>query len=118
MVVCRIILTVWDSTKKKIWLGGVVLYQSRPVAVEDLPAAAEPAEELRRVKRRKGRRNLANFENLPMSTHVYELSEAEPACPCCGLTRKKMGADESFLVEYLPGHFERIQHVRKKYACL
>jgi transposase len=89
----------------------------KPVAAEDLAAAAEPAEELRRVKRRKGRRNLANFENLPVSTQVYELSEAERACPCCGLTRKEIGADESWQVEYLPGHFERIQHVRKKYAC-
>jgi transposase len=89
----------------------------KPVAAEDLPAAAEPAEELRRVKRRKGRRNLANFENLPVSTHVYELSEAERACPCCGLARMEIGADESWQVEYLPGHFERIHHVRKKYAC-
>jgi transposase len=69
------------------------------------------------VKRRKGRRNLANFENLPVTTHVYELSEAERACPCCGLTRKEIGSDESWQVEYLPGHFERIHHVRKKYAC-
>ena len=89
----------------------------KPIHAEDLPAAAEPAEELRRVKRRKGRRNLANFENLPVTTHVYELSEAERACPCCGLTRKEIGADESWQVEYLPGHFERIHHVRKKYAC-
>ena len=89
----------------------------KPVPADDLAAAAEPAEELRRVKRRKGRRNLANFENLPVSTQVYELSEAERACPCCGLTRKEMGADESWQVEYLPGHFERIHHVRKKYAC-
>jgi transposase len=88
----------------------------KPVPAEDM-AAAEPAEELRRVKRRKGRRNLANFENLPVSTHVYELSVAEQACPCCGLTRKEIGADESWQVEYLPGHFERIHHVRKKYAC-
>jgi len=89
----------------------------RPIRPDDLPRAAEPAEELRRVKRRKGRRNLANFENLPVTTHVYELSEAERACPCCGLTRKEIGADESWQVEYLPGHFERIHHVRKKYAC-
>jgi transposase len=89
----------------------------KPVPAEDLAAAAEPAEELRRVKRRKGRRNLANFENLPVTTHVYELSEAERACPCCGLARKEIGADESWQVEYLPGHFERIQHVRRKYAC-
>ena len=64
----------------------------KPVPAEDLAAAAEPAEELRRVKRRRGRRNLANFENLSVSTQVYELSEAERACPCCGLTRKEIGA--------------------------
>jgi transposase len=89
----------------------------KPVPAEDPAAATKPVEELRRVKRRNGRRNLANFENLPVSTQVYELSEAERACPCCGLTRKEIGADESWQVEYLPGHFERIQHVRKKYAC-
>ena len=89
----------------------------KPINKEDLPPASEPEEELRRVKRGKGRRNLANFENLPVRTHVYELSEAERACPCCGETRKEIGADESWQVEYLPGHFERIHHVRKKYAC-
>ena len=89
----------------------------KPINADDLPRPAEPAEELRRVRRRKGRRNLANFENLPVTTHVYELSEAERACPCCGLTRKEIGSDESWQVEYLPGHFERLHHVRKKYAC-
>jgi transposase len=89
----------------------------KPVDPGDVPPHSEPHEELRRVKRRKGRRNLANFENLPVATHVYELDEAERACPCCGLTRKEIGADESWQVEYLPGHFERIHHVRKKYVC-
>ncbi len=78
---------------------------------------SEPAEELRRVKRRKGRRNLANFENLPVTTCVHELSEQERACPCCGIERKEIGTDHSWQVEYLPGHFERIHHLRKKYAC-
>ncbi len=47
-------------------------------------APAESAEEQRRVKRRKGRRHLANFENLPVTTRVHELSGNERACPCCG----------------------------------
>ncbi len=89
----------------------------KPVNPDDVPRDAEPEEELRRVKRRQGRRNLANFENLPVTTHVHELSAAERACPCCGVERKEIGADESWQVEYLPGHFERIHHVRKKYAC-
>jgi transposase len=84
---------------------------------DDVPSRSEPAEELRRVKRRKGRRNLANFENLPVTTHVHELSAAERACPCCGIERKQIGTDESWQVEYLPGHFERIHHLRRKYAC-
>jgi transposase len=89
----------------------------KPVNPEDLPLRSEPAEELRRVKRRKGRRNLANFENLPVTTQVHELSAAERTCPCCGIERKQIGTDESWQVEYLPGHFERIHHLRRKYAC-
>jgi transposase len=85
----------------------------KPVNADDLPRDAKPEEELRRVKRRRGRRHLANFENLP----VTELSAKERACPCCGEQRKEIGTDESWQVEYLPGHFERIHHVRKKYAC-
>jgi transposase len=89
----------------------------KPINADDVPPHGEPEEERLRAKRRKGRRNLAHFENLPVTTHVYELNEAERVCPCCGLERKEIGADESWQVEYLPGHFERIHHVRKKYAC-
>ena len=69
------------------------------------------------MKRRKGRRHLANFENLPVTTHVYELSAEQRACPCCGVERKEIGQEESWQIEYIPGRFERIHHVRKKYAC-
>lgn len=89
----------------------------KPVNPDDVPPHSEPEEELRRVKRRKGRRHLANFENLPVTQRVYELSAAQRPCPCCGVERKEIGAEESWQVEYLPGHFERIHHVRKKYAC-
>ena len=89
----------------------------KPVNQEDVPPLAEEKEELRRVKRRKGRRNLANFDNLPVTTHVYELSAEQRVCPCCGIARKEIGTDESWQIEYYPGHFERLHHVRKKYAC-
>jgi transposase len=45
------------------------------------------------------------------------LSAEQRACSCCGQQRKEIGADESWQVEYYPGHFERLHHVRKKYAC-
>jgi transposase len=91
--------------------------EQKPIHPGDVPPETEPQQQQRRVKRRKGRRHLANFENLPVSTRVYELSGNQRACPCCGETRHEVGADESWQVEYLPGHFERIHHIRKKYAC-
>jgi hypothetical protein len=92
--------------------------QAKPVHPEDVPPKAEPEYELRRVKKRRGRRNLANFEKLPVTTQVYELSAEQRQCPCCGVERKEIGADESWQIEYIPGRFERLHHVRKKYACL
>lgn len=92
--------------------------QAKAVHPEDIPPnKAEPEYELRRVKRRRGRRNLVNFEKLPVTTQVYELSAEQRQCPCCGVERKEIGADESWQIEYVPGRFERLHHVRKKYAC-
>lgn len=91
--------------------------EQTPVLVEGLPSRAEAEDELRRVKRRKGRRPVADFENLPVTTHVYELPPEQRACPCCGRQRQEIGAEESWQIEYVPGRFERLQHVRKKYAC-
>ena len=95
--------------------------EQKPIHPQDVPpqskAAAEPEYELRRVKKRKGRRALANFDHLPTTTHVHELKPEERACPGCGQQRKEMGEETSYQVDYIPGHFERIEHVRKKYAC-
>jgi transposase len=91
--------------------------EQKPVLVGGLPSWAEAEDELRRVKRRKGRRPVADFENLPVTTHVYELTPEQRACPCCGRQRQEIGAEESWQIEYVPGRFERLQHVRKKYAC-
>jgi transposase len=92
--------------------------ERKPVKPDDLPPHTKPEAELRRVTRRRGRRHLANFDHLPVTTRVYELSAEQRACPGCGVERKEAGAEESWQIEYLPGRFERIQHVRKKYACL
>jgi len=56
----------------------------------------------------KGRRALASFENLPVTTRVYELTAEQRACPCCGVERKEIGNEESWQIEHIPGRFERI----------
>ena len=91
--------------------------EQKRVSAESIPLR-ESTPELRRVRRGKGRRALANFENLPVSTHVYELPEEQRRCSCCGQERQEIGSEESWQIEYLPGHFEGLRHVRKKYACL
>src|SRR6266567_3018520 len=90
--------------------------EQKPLPAESL-AQGEAQPELRRIKRRKGRRALANFDHLPVSTHVYELTAEQRCCSCCGEQRQEIGSEESWQIEYLPGHFERLRHVRKKYAC-
>lgn len=92
----------------------------KPVNAADITTETSPPEperELRWVRRRKGRRNLAAFENLPVQTIVHELSPEERICGCCGAPRQEIGAEVSWQIEYTPAHFERIEHVRKKYAC-
>ena len=90
--------------------------EQKPLPAEIVPQG-EASPEVRRVQRRKGRRALANFDHLPVSTHVYELTEEQRRCSCCGEQREEIGSEESWQIEYLPGHFERLRHVRKKYAC-
>src|SRR6201990_3390389 len=51
-------------------------FEQKPINLEDL-REGEPETEVRRVKRRKGRRALANFANLPVKTYVYELNVEE-----------------------------------------
>jgi len=93
--------------------------ESRPVNPDDLPPADSPSTvEIGTVRRvRRGRRNLAAFENLPVTRKEHDLPDDQKRCPCCGEMRQRIGQETSWQVEFIPGHFERIEHVRFKYAC-
>jgi transposase len=91
--------------------------EARSVNPDDLPPG-EPLPEVGAVRRvRRGRRNLAAFDQLPVTRKVHDLAEADKRCPCCGKTREKIGEESSWQVEFIPGRFERIEHMRIKYAC-
>jgi transposase len=93
--------------------------EARPIDPQDLPSGIDPAgaqgPAVRRVRR--GRRNLAAFDQLPVTRTVHDLAEEQKPCPCCGEMRQSIGQESSWQIEYIPGHFERIEHVRIKYAC-
>jgi len=101
---------------RQLLLGLAEVLDRNLINPDDVPPHREPEEELRRVGRRKGRRHLANFENLPVTMHFYELGAEERSSPCCGFERKETGQEESWQIEHIPGRFERIRHVYKKYA--
>lgn len=99
--------------------------EARPVDPADIPPEVQSdvdagggpaaAKTVRRVKR--GRRNLAGFDRLPVTRIVHDLNEGEKTCPCCGRPFDPIGQESSWQVEYIPARFERIEHVRLKYAC-
>jgi len=104
----------------QLLLGFATDLESRPVNRDDLPPDNPPLpeSEVKTVRRvRRGRRNLAAFDQLPATRQEYDLPEDQKSCPCCGEMREKIGAESSWQVEYVPGRFERIEHVRIKYAC-
>ena len=91
--------------------------EAKPINKDDPLDNEQQDEQPRRISRSRGRRKIENFDKLPVQELIYELSEVERRCPCCGKTRSEIGADENWQIEYYPGHFERLHHVRKKYAC-
>ena len=54
-------------------------------------------------------------EHLPRETRKHE--PAEKACPDCGGTLRRLGEDVSEMLEYVPGRFKVIRHVRLKLSC-
>lgn len=83
------------------------------------PAATPPKKEQRRRSERKPRELPAH---LPRETQVHHPKgyTAEAPCPCsdCGGRLREIGQDTAEQLEYVPGHFKVIRHVRPKLACV
>jgi transposase len=56
-------------------------------------------------------------EHLPRERVVYDLAEADRACPCCGRPRVCIGEQVSEQLDYRPASYFVVQHARKTYAC-
>jgi transposase len=52
--------------------------------------------------------------HLPREQIVHECS---CSCPSCGGSLRPLGEDVSEMIEYIPGRYQVIRHVRPKYSC-
>jgi transposase len=57
-------------------------------------------------------------DNLPCQEVVHQpAADGACTCPDCGKGMAKLGEDVTEVLDYVPGHFQVIRHVRPKYAC-
>jgi len=85
-----------------------------PVAAMEAPTVADEAIPVS-ARRGHGRQRLP--QHLPREPRVYELTEAERRCPCCGEERVPLGQQSCEQLEYIPASLRIIEHVQMTYAC-
>src|SRR5215472_6390135 len=57
-------------------------------------------------------------DHLPRQDVVHEPEhDGARTCPACGGAMAKLGEDVTEVLDYIPGRFRVIRHVRPKYAC-
>jgi len=57
-------------------------------------------------------------DHLPRQEIVHQPSDdGSCKCPDCGKGMARLGEDVTEVLDYVPGHFQVIRHVRPKFAC-
>src|SRR5512145_1173201 len=65
-------------------------------------------------RKKGGKRRIPDF--IPSEEIVYELTDTEKSCKCCGKERPVIGEDRSEKLDIIPAQFKKIVHVVKKYG--
>lgn len=80
--------------------------------------AVEPTVEEITYKRRKAKgKKDKMFEDLPVETVEYRLSEEEQACPQCSEHLHEMSKEVRKELKVIPAQVKVVEHVRYVYAC-
>jgi transposase len=56
-------------------------------------------------------------DHLPREQVIHPAAEGSCDCPACGAALRQLGEDVSEMLDYVPGRFRVIRHVRPKLAC-
>ena len=83
---------------------------SAPATIEKAPAAHARRQPVRR----------ALPEHLPRETVLHVSPEVRNRCACthCGGKLRKLSEDMAEMLEFVPGYFKVIRHVREKHSCV
>jgi transposase len=83
---------------------------SAPAAIEKAPCLRERRQPVRR----------ALPEHLPRETVLHVSPEVRNGCTCahCGSKLRRLSEDVAEMLEFVPGYFKVIRHVREKHSCV
>jgi transposase len=86
-----------------------------PAAVAGDNPTLVPEDAVATPRRGHGRQRLPG--HLVREPRVYELTEAERRCPCCGDVRVVVGQQTCEQLDFVPASLRIIEHVKLTYAC-
>ncbi len=111
-----------DNPDSQLELLGAALAPMQPAAesgVESKDAKVTDIEDARKKRKAKTTRPTLRHlpEHLPREDVIHTDS---PNCTCsaCGAGLRQIGQDVSEVLEYEPGSFKVIRHIRPKFACV
>ena len=84
----------------------------------DTPPPTTTIAQAKKPRRRSGRRALP--AHLPRETIVHTHPAVARGCQCpdCGGRLRYLDKDQSEMLEFVPGYFKVICHVREKHSCV
>jgi transposase len=81
-------------------------------------AAAGTADPMPPIRERAKPKRQPLPDHLPRQEVVHQpADDGACKCPDCGKGMARLGEDVTEVLDYVPGHFQVIRHVRPKYAC-
>jgi transposase len=81
-------------------------------------AKAEAADPVIPIRERAKPKRKPLPDHLPRQEVVHQpADDGACTCPDCGKGMARLGEDVTEVLDYVPGHFQVIRHVRPKYAC-
>jgi transposase len=97
-------------------LGDLPVPQAPSAPAADFPIDVETLDSIETDKVVPLRRKPRTFpDHLPRQTFIHEPSTCD--CPECGSHMRTLGEDVSEMLDYVPGYFKVLRHVRPKLAC-